>query len=69
MTNTDDVREYHIERVADNPRKARDLDNLVVVKKKIHHDIHDIHDKGAESFERLKKCINENNYNMPNNLK
>lgn len=62
----DDARGHHIERVADNPRKARDLDNIVVVKDEIHDDIHD---KGAESPEELKIYIKKNNYNRPNNLK
>ena len=61
-----DARGHHIERVADNPRKARDLNNIVVVKDKIHDDIHN---KGAESPEKLKKYIKENKYNMPDNLK
>lgn len=61
----DDARGHHIERVADNPRKARNLDNIVVVKAPIHVDIHN---KGAESPEELKKYIETNNYNKPNNL-
>ena len=61
-----DATGHHIERVADNPRKARDLNNIVVVKDEIHYDIHD---KGAESTEELKKYIKKNNYNMPDNLK
>lgn len=61
-----DARGHHIERVVDNPRKARDLNNIVAVKDEIHNDIHD---KGAESPEELKKYIKENKYNMPDNLK
>ncbi|MEG1132157.1 MAG: hypothetical protein RSD77_07555 [Romboutsia sp.] len=61
-----DARGHHVDRVEDNPRKARDLDNIVVVKDKVHQDIHN---KGAESSKKLKKYINENNYNMPPNLK
>lgn len=61
-----DARGHHVERVADNPRKARDLNNIVAVKDRIHDDIHD---KGAESPEELRKYIKKNNYNMPDNLK
>ena len=60
-----DARGHHIERVADNPRKARDLENIVVIKEKIHQDIYD---QGAESPEKLKKYIENNNYNKPDNL-
>ncbi len=62
----DDARGHHIERVADNPRKARDLDNIVVVKNQIHDDIHD---KEAESQKELKRYIEKKHYNMPDNIK
>lgn len=62
----DDARGHHIERVSDNPREARNLDNIVVVKEKVHQDIHN---EGAESPSKLRKYIKKNNYNMPSNLK
>ncbi|WP_394887029.1 hypothetical protein [Clostridium butyricum] len=61
-----DARGHHVERVEDNPRKARNLDNIVVIKEDIHKDIHE---NGAESPEKLKEYIKKNNYNMPDNLK
>lgn len=61
-----DARGHHVERVEDNPGKARDLDNIVVIKEYIHKDIHE---NGAESPEKLKEYIKKNNYNMPDNLK
>ncbi|WP_367280603.1 hypothetical protein, partial [uncultured Clostridium sp.] len=61
-----DARGHHIERVADDPRKARDLENIIVVKDAVHKAIHN---KGAESRESLKEFIKENEYETPDNLK
>lgn len=61
-----DARGHHVERVEDNPRKARDLNNIVVIKEEIHKDIHE---NGAESPEKLKEYIKNKNYNMPDSLK
>lgn len=61
-----DARGHHIDRVEDQPRKARDLSNITVVKDKVHKDIHK---QGADSKEELKKYIKEKGYNTPNNLK
>ena len=46
-----DAQGHHKVRKADNPRKALDCDNIIVVKKR-HHGI--IHSEGAETPEELK---------------
>lgn len=60
-----DAEAHHIERVADEPNKALDPDNLIVVKQQIHKDIHK---KNAETPEELKKFIDDREYNTPENL-
>lgn len=47
---------HHVERIADNPRKALDEDNLVVVNKKTHDELHN---KGIESKNELEKFKNK----------
>jgi hypothetical protein len=59
-------RGHHIERVADNPREARNLDNIVIVEDDIHDDIHQ---NNAESKEKLKEYCEKNNFNIPDELK
>ena len=47
---------HHVERVADNPRKTLDENNLVVVNKDTHREIHN---KGIESEDELSKFKNK----------
>lgn len=61
-----DARGHHIERVVDKPRKARESDNIIVMKNPIHLAVHE---NDAETPETLKKFIEKNGYNKPNNLK
>jgi len=51
---------HHIERVADNPRKALDENNIVVVNKEIHQEIHREDAESKEELEELKKKWNKN---------
>ena len=53
---------HHIERKADNPKKALDLDNVVLVNPAVHQEIHR---KGAESPEELKALCEEKNWKAP----
>ncbi len=51
-----DVEGHHKERKSDNPRKATDMSNILVTKKKNHQEIHK---NGAEDSESLKKLAQE----------
>lgn len=61
-----DARGHHIKRVEDEPREARNLNNIVVVKENIHKDIHAY---GAESPEELIAYAKSHGYSIPDNLK
>lgn len=61
-----DARGHHIKRVEDEPREARNLNNIVVVKENIHKDIHVC---GAESPEELITYAKSHDYSIPDNLK
>lgn len=52
---------HHIARVADDPTKALDLENLIVT-------TDDIHKENAETPEELKKFIEKRGYSTPENL-
>lgn len=56
---------HHIERVADEPNKALDTENLIVTTDKIHKEIHK---ENAETPEELKKFIDDRGYSTPKNL-
>ena len=56
---------HHIARVADDPTKALDLENLIVTTDDIHKDIHK---ENAETPEELKKFIEKRGYSTPENL-
>lgn len=56
---------HHIERVADAPEKARDLDNIIIVSEEIHRDIHS---GGYDTVEGLKEYIKKNGYETPPEL-
>ncbi|OOO00574.1 MAG: hypothetical protein ATN35_06630 [Epulopiscium sp. Nele67-Bin004] len=60
-----DAEGHHIERKADNPRKATDLDNIVVIKKSTHKEIHD---NNAEDKQSLIDLANNKGWNE-NNIK
>ena len=62
----DDAQAHHILRVADNPERALDPSNMIVVKGKIHRDIHATNSEGEEG---LKNYAKKNNYTIPNRLK
>jgi len=49
---------HHIERIADNPRKALDEDNLAVMNKDTHTKIHKEDADTKEGFEQFKKKYN-----------
>ena len=51
-----DAEGHHKERKSDNPRKATDISNIIVTKKKNHQEIHK---NGAEDSESLKKLAQE----------
>ena len=51
---------HHIERVADNPNKALDEDNLVVVNQDTHKEIHKEGAESKEKLEEFKKNWNKN---------
>lgn len=57
-----DADAHHIERQADNPRRARDLGNIVVANKSPHREIHAA---GAESLEELSALCAEKGWNDP----
>jgi hypothetical protein len=57
-----DADAHHIERRADKPRKARDLDNILVANKVPHREIHEA---GAESREELSELCKEKGWNDP----
>lgn len=53
---------HHIERQADKPRKARDLNNIVVANKTPHREVHAA---GAETPEELSALCTEKGWNDP----
>ncbi|MGD9678717.1 MAG: hypothetical protein AB7V16_10290 [Vulcanibacillus sp.] len=58
-----DAQGHHIERKADNPRRALDLDNIVVIKEKTHKEIHK---QDAENIELLKQFAEDKGWNTNN---
>jgi hypothetical protein len=61
-----DAEAHHIERVCDDPLKALDNDNLIVVKKEIHGDIHK---NNLEGQDGLEEYADKKGYKLPNRLK
>jgi len=59
-----DAHAHHIERKADNPSKALDLDNIAVVNSEPHNEIHAA---DAESPEELSKLCKQNGWSDPTN--
>lgn len=57
-----DADAHHIERQADKPRKARDLNNIVVANKLPHREVHAA---GAETPEELSALCTEKGWNDP----
>lgn len=57
-----DAHAHHIQRKADNPSKALDLDNIVVVNPAPHDEIHAA---GAESWDELSNLCKEKGWNDP----
>ena len=57
---------HHIERQADSPRKAKDLNNVIVVNPKPHEIIHN---KGAESKIELEDLCKKEKWNIPKEIK
>lgn len=57
-----DAHAHHIERKADNPSKALDLDNIAVVNPEPHDEIHEA---GAESREELSELCKKKGWNDP----
>ncbi|WP_265432587.1 hypothetical protein [Aeromonas salmonicida] len=57
-----DADAHHIERQADKPRKARDLNNIVVANKLPHREVHEA---GAETPEELSALCTEKGWNDP----
>lgn len=59
---TGDAHAHHIERQADNPRKARDLNNVIVVNPSPHGEVHTA---GAETREELSALCASKGWNDP----
>lgn len=57
-----DADAHHIERQADKPRKARDLNNVIVANKLPHREVHDA---GAETSEELSALCAVKGWNDP----
>ncbi|WP_430229797.1 hypothetical protein [Nitrosomonas communis] len=57
-----DADAHHVERQADQPRKARDLSNIIVANKLPHREVHTA---GAESPEELSALCDEKGWNDP----
>ena len=57
-----DADAHHIARQADKPREAINLDNIIVINKQPHREIHAA---GAESSEELSKLCKEKGWNDP----
>lgn len=57
-----DADAHHVERQADQPRKARDLNNIIVANKPPHREVHAA---GAESQEELSLLCDKNGWNDP----
>jgi acylphosphatase len=57
-----DAHAHHIERRADKPRLARDLNNIVVANQNPHDEVHR---ENAESREELKKLCEKKGWNDP----
>lgn len=57
-----DADAHHVTRRADKPRKARDLDNIVVVNKQPHGEIHT---SGAETPEKFSQLCREKGWSDP----
>lgn len=57
-----DAEAHHMDRKADNPRRARDLDNIAIVNLEAHRTIHK---EGANSREELSKLCKEIGWNDP----
>jgi len=60
-----DADAHHMERQADKPRKARDLNNVIVVNKPPHREVHEA---GAETPEELSALCAEKGWNDPTKI-